>query len=43
MSGRPDACFFTVLIALLTRLIANFDRVASVEASPGTSIFEQVD
>ena len=28
-----------LLIALLTRLIANLDRIASVEASPGTPIF----
>lgn len=32
-----------VLIALLTRLIANLDRIASVEASPGTSISEKGD
>ena len=32
-----------LLVALLTRLIANLDRVASVEASPGTSISEKGD
>jgi hypothetical protein len=30
-----------LLIALLTRLIANLDRVAGVEASPGTPISEK--
>jgi len=30
-----------LLIALLTRLIANLDRIASVEASPGTPISEK--
>lgn len=32
-----------LLITLLTRLIANLDRIASVEASPGTSISEKGD
>lgn len=32
-----------LLVALLTRLIANLDRVASVEASPGTPISEKQD
>lgn len=32
-----------LLVDLLTRLIANLDRVASVEASPGTPIFEKGD
>jgi DNA-binding MarR family transcriptional regulator len=32
-----------LLIALLTRLIANLDRLASVEASPGTPISEKGD
>lgn len=32
-----------LLVALLTRLIANLDRVASVEASPGTPISEKGD
>jgi DNA-binding MarR family transcriptional regulator len=32
-----------LLVALLTRLIANLDRVASVEASPGTPISEKAD
>ena len=32
-----------LLVALLTRLIANLDRVASVEASPGTPISENGD
>jgi MarR family transcriptional regulator for hemolysin len=32
-----------LLVALLTRLIANLDRVASVEASPGTPISEKWD
>jgi MarR family transcriptional regulator, transcriptional regulator for hemolysin len=32
-----------LLIALLTRLIANLDRVASIEASPGTPISEKGD
>ena len=32
-----------LLIALLTRLIANLDRIASVEASPGTPISEKGD
>ena len=32
-----------LLIALLTRLIANLDRIASVEASPGTPISEKED
>lgn len=32
-----------LLVALLTRLIANLDRVASVEASPGTPILEEGD
>src|ERR1700751_2643482 len=32
-----------LLIALLTRLIANLDRVASAEASPGTPISEKGD
>lgn len=41
-------CNFTdeeagLLVALLTRLIANLDRVASVEASPGTPISEKGD
>ena len=31
------------LVALLTRLIANLDRVASVEASPGAPISEKGD
>jgi DNA-binding MarR family transcriptional regulator len=31
------------LIALLTRLIANLDQIASVEASPGTPISEKGD
>jgi hypothetical protein len=30
-----------LLVGLLTRLIANLDRVASVEASPGTPIYEE--
>jgi MarR family transcriptional regulator, transcriptional regulator for hemolysin len=30
-----------LLVDLLTRLIANLDRVTSVEASPGTPIFEK--
>ena len=30
-----------LLVALLTRLIANLDRVASVEASPGTPMSEK--
>ena len=30
-----------LLVALLTRLIANLDRVASVEASPGTPVSEK--
>ena len=30
-----------LLVALLTRLIANLDRVASVEASPGAPISEK--
>src|SRR3954471_16872071 len=32
-----------LLVALLTRLIANLDRVASVEASPGTPTPEKAD
>jgi MarR family transcriptional regulator for hemolysin len=32
-----------LLVDLLTRLIANLDRVASVAASPGTPIFENGD
>ena len=32
-----------LLVALLTRLIANLDRIASVEASPGTPIPEKGD
>jgi DNA-binding MarR family transcriptional regulator len=32
-----------LLVVLLTRLIANLDRVASVEASPGTPISEKGD
>jgi MarR family transcriptional regulator for hemolysin len=32
-----------LLVALLTRLIANLDRVASVEASPGTPTVETGD
>ena len=32
-----------LLIALLMRLIANLDRIASVEASPGTPISEKED
>jgi len=32
-----------LLAALLTRLIANLDRVASVEASPGTPMSEKRD
>ena len=32
-----------LLVALLTRLIANLDRVASVEASPGTPISGKED
>ena len=32
-----------LLVALLTRLIANLDRVASVEASPGAPISEKGD
>jgi MarR family transcriptional regulator for hemolysin len=32
-----------LLVDLLTRLIANLDRVASAEASPGTPIFETAD
>ena len=32
-----------LLVALLTRLIANLDRIASVEASPGTLISEKGD
>jgi len=32
-----------LLIALLTRLIANLDRIVSVEASPGTPISEKGD
>ena len=32
-----------LLVDLLTRLIANLDRVASVEASPGTPISEKAD
>ena len=32
-----------LLIALLKRLIANLDRIASVEASPGTPISEKGD
>ena len=32
-----------LLVALLTRLIANLDRVASVEASPGAPILEKGD
>jgi MarR family transcriptional regulator, transcriptional regulator for hemolysin len=30
-----------LLIDLLTRLIANLDRIASVQASPGTTVFEK--
>ena len=33
----------TLLVALLTRLIASLDRVASVEASPGTPMSEKGD
>jgi hypothetical protein len=32
-----------LLVALLTRLIANLDWVAGVEASPGTPISEKGD
>ena len=32
-----------LLIALLTRLITNLDRVANVEASPGTPMSEKGD
>ena len=32
-----------LLVALLTRLIASLDRIASVEASPGTPMSEKVD
>lgn len=32
-----------LLVTLLTRLIANLDRIASVEASPGTPISEKGD
>jgi MarR family transcriptional regulator, transcriptional regulator for hemolysin len=32
-----------LLVSLLTRLIANLDRVASVEASPATPISEKGD
>jgi hypothetical protein len=32
-----------LLVALLTRLIANLDRVASVETSSGTPISEKRD
>ena len=32
-----------LLIALLTRLIANLDRIASVEASPNPPISERAD
>jgi MarR family transcriptional regulator for hemolysin len=32
-----------LLVALLTRLIANLDRIASVEASPGTPVSEKDD
>jgi MarR family transcriptional regulator, transcriptional regulator for hemolysin len=32
-----------LLIALLTRLISNLDRIAGVEASPGTPITEKED
>jgi DNA-binding MarR family transcriptional regulator len=32
-----------LLIVLLTRLIANLDRLASLEASPGTSISDKED
>ena len=32
-----------LLVALLTRLIANLDRIASVEASPGTPTSEKGD
>jgi DNA-binding MarR family transcriptional regulator len=46
--NREILCGFTneeagLLIALLTRLIANLDRIASVEASPGTPISEKGD
>ncbi len=46
--NRDVLCGFTdeeagLLIALLTRLIANLDRIASVEASPGTPISEKGD
>jgi MarR family transcriptional regulator, transcriptional regulator for hemolysin len=46
--NREVLCDFTdeeagLLVALLTRLIANLDRVASVEASPGTPILEEGD
>jgi DNA-binding MarR family transcriptional regulator len=46
--NREVLCGFTneeagLLIALLTRLIANLDRIASVEASPGTPISEKGD
>lgn len=32
-----------LLVALLTRLVASLDRVASIEASPGTPIREKGD
>jgi hypothetical protein len=32
-----------LLVALLTRLIANLDQITSVEASPGTPISEKGD
>jgi MarR family transcriptional regulator, transcriptional regulator for hemolysin len=46
--NREVLCGFTdeqagLLIALLTRLIANLDRIASVEAPPGTPISETGD
>ena len=53
MTQSPPAAFsllhnFTdeeagLLVDLLTRLIANLDRIASVEASPGTPISEKED
>ncbi len=46
--NREVLCGFTdeeagLFIALLTRLIANLDRIASVEAPPGTPISEKGD
>lgn len=49
LRGNQDVlCDFTdeeagMLVALLTRLIANLDRVASSDAPPGTSISETRD